>query len=170
MRISTFFIVVFGVVLPAATLAVELELRLCKMFLFDPIPTPLYAGLVALVPIINLILLLRTRSKELNPNLPDFILVATVITICAGFSYVFIPSLPIAVAGFMVGVGLLVFAPLISMFSSVGLLVRLLKGYNASGVKFSIWTTGGACMIYCCIAGVLWNSFIGDHFTYYVIP
>src|SRR5688572_31232036 len=58
------FVMLFGVVLPMAALALELATRACASGIFDPMPTPLHVALVASVPLGNLLVLLATRTAS----------------------------------------------------------------------------------------------------------
>lgn len=60
---GTALIVLFGILLPAVTLAIELSSGMCAEVFFDPVATPLHVALVALVPVDNLAVLLDTRKN-----------------------------------------------------------------------------------------------------------
>src|SRR5688572_8780529 len=55
-------LVLFGILLPAATVVIELMTRMCTTSLFDPMPTPWHVAVVSMVPIGNLLVWLATRS------------------------------------------------------------------------------------------------------------
>lgn len=170
MRVSVVLIAIFGILLPAVTLVVELTTGLCAKGLFNPIPTPVHTALVALVPIGNLTILIRTRESSFQPTLWDFLLIGTVIATCAAYSFVFIPLTFAAIRLIPFwGLGLCPLAPLASLLSSLSLSVMLYQRAGVAQSKFgfgSIWSTGGACILFCCLAGVLWSSFIERDFLF----
>ncbi len=124
----------FGIVLPAATVAIELYTRMCAETFFDPIPTLWHAVLAALVPAANLALvwaLIRGNTKR-----PGALFLANGVAIgVSGFyALLFLPLAPLAaVAVVIYGLGLLPFAPLFGLISALMLRRALRRQVETSG-------------------------------------
>ena len=62
--VARVLLAVFGVLLPAVALLVELSTGMCAEMMFDPIPTWFHAALVASVPLANLVLLVAVVREK----------------------------------------------------------------------------------------------------------
>lgn len=117
------FIGFFGVFLPLLTLLIELATRMCTQGVLDVLPTPIHVGLVAAVPIANLLVLLRTRRE--TPPSPRAMhalgfLNGVAIGVATCYALAFLPITPFAFVGILVyGVGLLPLSPLFSAIAAV---------------------------------------------------
>ena len=164
MTVLKVIVFVFGVILPAAALTVELLTGICASAFINPIPTPLHTLLVAFVPISNLFVLWRTSKKDYKPAMIDFLACATAIGISGIYSFYFAPiALFSVVFGWMAGVGLLPLAPLTSCIASAYYLRRIYQLQKASGRPFKLGSLGMAacfCMGFCCLAGIICSSLV----------
>lgn len=124
----TFFAVIFGIVLPAISLSIELLTHFSAGIFVDPLPTWIHIAIVASVPIINLYLLMvvSVRNSEF-PRTAGW---------CGGFaigvslvySLIYIPLTPIAfIAIIFFGIGLLPLSPLFSCITTIILRDRFRK-------------------------------------------
>jgi hypothetical protein len=121
--LAVMVIALFGVLLPATALGVELATGLCAGTLFDPIPTPWHVAVVAAVPLANLLaipggmgLFGRSRSLLLWVN-------AFAVGVSLVYTLVFLPLVPVGLIGVLVaGIGLLPLAPLAALLA--GLVAR----------------------------------------------
>ena len=106
---------IFGILLPVATIALEVTTHWCAEVFFDPIPTWWHLALAALVPGANLatwFAIVRRRSAWLPP-----LAQLNAFALGVSFAYVllFLPLLPPGVIGLIIyGLGLLPLTPLIS--------------------------------------------------------
>jgi len=129
---KTALIVLFGILLPAVTLVVELAGGMCAETFFDPIPTLGHALLVAFVPLANVLALAcptntwnRRRTSLLWAN-------GVALGIALVYTLVFLPLTPLGLLGIVfMGMGLLPLAPLCSLLCAVALRKRLLT--NGAG-------------------------------------
>lgn len=101
----------YGVVLPATVLAIELASRLCAETFFDPIPTWWHVAMVALVPASNLVLFLCLSEKRGAPPRALLMLSGATIAIAGFYALIFLPLLPIALVAVLIGIGILPLAP-----------------------------------------------------------
>jgi hypothetical protein len=102
----------YGVLLPATVIAIELSSRLCATSFFDPMPTWWHAGLVALVPVANLLLYLALSEQRARARPTLLALNGAALAVGAFYSLIFLPLLPLALVAVLVGIGVLPFAPL----------------------------------------------------------
>lgn len=113
----------FGVILPAATLAVELATGLCAGAFFDPIPSWGHVLVVLAVPVINYRLWSAARSDR--PASPWLTAAAgAAMAIAFVYSLIFLPLLPIALIGVLIGLGLLPWSPVLALIASAKLAGR----------------------------------------------
>jgi hypothetical protein len=125
------FLMIFGVVLPAVTLVIELVSRWCASILFDPVPTPAHMVFVAAVPLVNLatiVALLKERREYARwlGWLNGFAL-----GIALFYALLFLPFTPFAAIGIILfGAGLLPLSPLISLICAIILRFRLRRLIN----------------------------------------
>ncbi len=133
---GSFFLALFGVLLPLFTLGFEYSTRGSAELLFDPIPTFGHVLLVALVPLANLALLnLRGRFKARNAPEPDprlvrvsWILAGAGVAVGCGYTVAYLPVTPFAIPGILfAGLGLLPLAPLIGLICSLRLRSTLVR-------------------------------------------
>ncbi|MDF1839474.1 MAG: VIT domain-containing protein [Planctomycetota bacterium] len=114
---------VCGVMLPALALFLEWSGQMLGDGTFlDPIPTPTNIFLIALVPVMNLLILVRDRSK-LGPITMGFAGAALATTVL--YSILFLPLIPLGVIAIVfMGIGFLILSPLLSMFVTWRLVKR----------------------------------------------
>ena len=114
------FLVLFGVVLPAVAIGVEIFTSSCGRMFFDPVPTPLHVALVALVPLANL-LVCCCGPDRINTHLRLFAAVnGLAMAVASIYSLIFLPVSPIAAFGIIyLGLGLLPLSPLFALWSAI---------------------------------------------------
>jgi Vault protein inter-alpha-trypsin domain len=116
---------IFGVLLPGATVLIELASRMCASTFFDPMPTWMMAALVAAVPVANLILW-RALQEERDVPTWTLRLFGGAFLVSLIFMLVMLPLYPISVIAIIIyGLGLLPFAPLFAMIITARGLNRL---------------------------------------------
>ena len=116
-----------GIILPLITLTTELITHIClETGFFDPIPNPICAVLIALVP---LACFLGRRTLTNRPSLPDRwfgLLLGAATGIAIFYALLFAILTPFAIMGFALifhfGIGLLSFIPLSPLLSMISLL------------------------------------------------
>jgi hypothetical protein len=114
-------LLVFGVIFPAAIIALELAAHLCAQTFFDPLPTVWHALAAAMVPAGNLWLWYHLQNGGFGP-LKWLAFVSGVTIAIAGFyAFLFLPLLPLAIVGIIVLIGLMPLAPLVSFASALKL-------------------------------------------------
>lgn len=107
-------LIVFGVILPTFTLVFELVTGLSAGAFADPVPDLLRLVLVLLVPATAGILLRqRQMGQALGPGMSA--LAGMALGVAAIYALLYLPLLPIALPGVIVGIGLLALAPLLSL-------------------------------------------------------
>lgn len=106
-----------GAVFPAAVILLELVSGLCANLFFDPLPSVGHLLLVATVPAVNFALWHAARRERAAPRLE--IAAGAAIAISLAYVILFLPILPFAVIGILVGLGILPFAPLFALNASV---------------------------------------------------
>ncbi|HEY9870257.1 MAG TPA: VIT domain-containing protein [Candidatus Obscuribacterales bacterium] len=112
-------LLVFGVILPIVTLAVEMALRLCQV-IFDPIPSIWHVVLIMTVPLGNF-LVWRTyvNRGSGHPGLVGFAN-GMAIGVSLIYTIIFVPLLVVSlIAIFFMGIGVLCWAPLLSFLSAI---------------------------------------------------
>ena len=145
---------IFGVVLPAATLGIELTTRICTDTLFDPIPTPLHVLLVALVPLANgfaLVALRQDAPARLRGARAWRALTfanGVALGVAVYYALVFLPLVPISVIAILYGLGLLSLAPLFATFSGMRLW-RALRKRRPAPTRAALWglASGAAALL-----------------------
>jgi hypothetical protein len=131
-RTGDVLIALFGIILPAAVIAIEATTRLCAEAFFDPMPTWAHTALIASVPATNALALWHNRNRNAHPAPWLVALLASSIAISAFYALLFLPLAPIAVVAILYfGLGLLPFGPATSCISAITLLRRL-KDQNAA--------------------------------------
>ena len=130
----TVLLVLFGIVLPAAALAVELANGMCAETFFDPIPTWGHALLVAWVPVANLLALLAAGRGWMRWRTPLLWGNGIALGIALIYTLVFLPLTPPALIGIVFfGLGLLPLAPLSALLCGIALRRRLAHMPMADG-------------------------------------
>jgi hypothetical protein len=115
------FIGLFGVALPAITLAVEFMLHLCAGVYVDPIPSWWHVFAIASVVVANGVGWWYLVKKDLTPRWLPF-MVGTSIGVSIFYALVFAPMVPIGVMAIMfMGLGFLPLAPLFAFLCAVRL-------------------------------------------------
>lgn len=115
------WLLALGVIYPATVIAIELLTHICADTFFDPMPTYGHALAVTFVPASNL--LVWTCLRFDRPWNAQWLAVANgaAITIAAVYALLFLPLLPFAIVGIVMGIGFLPFAPLASFVSALKL-------------------------------------------------
>lgn len=146
--VATFLLWALGVLLPAVTLLIELNSRMCAKEFFDPIPTWVHAFLVAVVPVANGLGLAAT--VEGSPRWVRAALWANgaAIAISAVYAAVFLPLTPLAVIAILiVGMGLLPLAPLLSLIMALFIRRRLKRELPAGGQLPRAWIGAAVALV-----------------------
>ena len=136
----------FGVLYPAAVIAIELITHMCARALFDPMPTWGHAAAAAFVPASNLLIWAQLRNPTVRHARWLAFASGAAIAIGGLYTLLFLPLLPLAVVGILVVVGILPLAPPVALACAVmlcralalrhdrWLLTRPLLGGIAAGV------------------------------------
>ncbi|HKA82010.1 MAG TPA: VIT domain-containing protein [Xanthobacteraceae bacterium] len=115
------WLIVFGVAYPAAVLVIELLWHICASAIFDPIPTYWHAVAVGLVPICNLVVWMNLRDGA-PLGIRSLAFANGVGMAIAGFyALLFLPILPLALLGLLIGIGILPLAPLVAFLCALRL-------------------------------------------------
>lgn len=135
---TAWLIALFGIVLPAVSITVELVNGMCAETFFDPIPTLAHVLLVWFVPLANLVGLiawLRTATKWRSLLLWSN---GVVLGIAFVYSLIFLPLTPLAIFALLIfGLGLLPLTPLCSLFAAIALRVQLVRMAAAQPVALT---------------------------------
>ncbi len=127
------FLLFFGVLLPAITLAVEVATHMCAGVFFDPIPTWWHVMLVAAVIIANLSAWLALRHGTRYWHATMF-LNGVAVTVSLYFGLLFLQIFPLALIAIIIfGLGLVPLAPLFCFATALVLrttLRRLAPDYS----------------------------------------
>ncbi|MFP2904839.1 hypothetical protein ACLESD_07250 [Pyxidicoccus sp. 3LFB2] len=143
----------FGVVLPAVTLGVELVTGMCADTFFDPLPTPLHILLVATVPAANALALVLLHRRAAHLLRAQLLLNGAALGVGLLYTLLFLPILPLALIGLVIGIGAFPLAPLSSLISGVLLRRRLLRtGWPLSSTR---WWPGALAAVLLLIAAEL---------------
>jgi Vault protein inter-alpha-trypsin domain len=134
------WVLVLGVILPAATIVIEAVWRMCAENFFDPMPTIWHALAIAIVPATNLVIWLRLRQPAaaviMSPRQMIWLAFANgaAVSIAAFYALIFAPLVPIAVLAIVFyGMGVLPLAPLASLVAAA----RLRHHFNKRHVDTS---------------------------------
>jgi hypothetical protein len=124
---GTALIALFGILLPALTLCIELGNGMCAEAFFDPIPTLGHVLLVAMVPLANLAALIGASSSALRSRRLLLWLNAMAMGVSLVYAVAFLPITPIAVIAIIaMGMGFLPLSPLLALLCGAALRRRLL--------------------------------------------
>ena len=109
----------WAVIFPAGVILFEFLTALCANAYFDPLPTPAHLVIVSLVPAVNYILWRSVRDHQAGPRwLP--LAAGAAIAVSATYALMFLPIAPFAlVAILLLGLGLVAFAPLMSLVFAI---------------------------------------------------
>ena len=90
---TTFFVfaMIFGVVLPAITIMVEVISGMCASAIFDPIPSYFHLILISFVPVGNLFVCLAIKKERINNIKVISVINSCTIGISLFYSIIFIP-------------------------------------------------------------------------------
>ena len=150
------FLLIGGIVLPTAALAVELIWKLCAENLFDPIPTWWHILIVAFVPVTNF-QIYWSFVKGSTPR-PLWISFANGVAIFISLFYAlaFAPVLPIAILAILAAfLGLLPLAPILSLIAGVAIRFRLRSILPEAALGKTQWITlGGAFLFVFVVLGI----------------
>lgn len=117
--VSTLFIVLAGIVLPAMTLGIEAFTHVSGESFFDPIPSIFHGLLIALVPLANAWALLELHREPRRDAKAFAWLNAFAIGVAAFYAVLYLPLTPFApFAVLFNGFGLLPLAPLLSLLAA----------------------------------------------------
>lgn len=120
--------ILFGFILPFVVLAVEGCLRLCTNAFFDPIPTWWHIAMVASVGLGNGWLFFKLKDPNYRSTPREGLIIGLVMGISLVYMLRFLPLVPLGLMLILLmGIGFLVFAPLITLLVSAGLAGRLWK-------------------------------------------
>ncbi len=142
-RIATSWFWFAGIILPLLALGTELVAHPClEAGLFDPLPTPFHALLIALVPAANLLGWLAVRKSKAIPVKWLGLLLGSATTVACYYTLMFITITPFAIIGFAAiiyfGIGLLCFlplSPLLSLLATLRMRVHIKRELLATGQK-----------------------------------
>ncbi|MBC7940834.1 MAG: hypothetical protein H7Z19_13910, partial [Chitinophagaceae bacterium] len=118
-------VVVFGVLLPGATLGLELATGMCRNEFFDPLPTPWHIAAVVLVGLANLLGLVVAARPSVGAEFARWAggLNGVGLGVAAWYTLWFLPLTPFAAIGVLFfGLGLLPLSPAIALVT--GLILR----------------------------------------------
>ena len=127
-RTTLFMIWLAGVILPLVTIGSELALGWCAEILFDPLPSWGHVVAVFLVPLGNGLLVWAGG----RPGWPSVFLAGVALGVAGVYALVFLPVVPLALFGLLLGVGLLALAPLLAAIAGL-LAARAVHHSSASG-------------------------------------
>jgi vault protein inter-alpha-trypsin-like protein len=110
---------IFGVAFPAAVVVLELASRMCAATFFDTMPTFWHVLAVCAVPASNLLLWIHLRDD--TPWSAKWLAFANggAIAIAGFYALLFLPLMPLAVVALAFGIGVLPFAPLVSLAAAL---------------------------------------------------
>jgi hypothetical protein len=108
-----------GVIMPAISITVEATTHICAEVFFDPIPTTWHLILVVFVPLAQFHVWFAIRRGVAPRPFLTGLVNAITIGISLFYSVVYLPLVPLAALTLVVGLGLLPFAPLLSLIASI---------------------------------------------------
>ncbi|MEN6405202.1 MAG: VIT domain-containing protein [Thermoguttaceae bacterium] len=158
-RVASVFLALFGVLLPATTLGIELATRMCAEAFFDPIPTLGHILLVALVPLANAMALIEPLRQSPRWRRRLFWLNGVALGVALFYTVVFLPLTPLAVIAIIYfGFGFLPLSPLCALICGVALRYRLTRAWEDETVgdeTVSAKASAGT------LASLVWGGTIG---------
>lgn len=112
------FLAACSAVLSGVALAIEASTHMCAEAFFDPLPTPLHAGLIGLVALTQAILVLAAVGVEPLRRSPLGLLHGLATGVALLYAVAFLPLTPLGFLGIVAwGLGLLALAPLAALVS-----------------------------------------------------
>ena len=147
-------LILFGVIVPAATFTIEAITHICANGYFDPVPTVYHMFLVACVPIANLLAVCTLAGWcRIHPAVV-FLLNGVAIATSLIYTVAFLPLSFVGVFAVLVyGLGLLPLTPVISLVCSTTLFLLLRRFYERFPSKRDLgkqtaltMTAGGALL------------------------
>ncbi len=146
----------FGVLLPVGTLIFELMSKACAAGLMDPVPTPVHALLIALVPAVHAVgLLWLGRTPRAAPSWLWW-LQSAALGVAGAYALLFLPFTPFAFVGIVYfGIGLLPLAPLSAWICGLILGATLRKRATATGTappRLRWWGWAGSLLLLVALA------------------
>jgi hypothetical protein len=115
------WIVALGVVYPAMVIVVEALTHICAQNFFDPLPTDWHVAAAAFVPASNLVIWLALEHGRLRHIQWLVFANGAAIAIATVYAALFLPLLPLAIVGILIGIGVLPLAPLASFVCTLKL-------------------------------------------------
>ncbi|MGJ8640430.1 MAG: VIT domain-containing protein [Opitutaceae bacterium] len=108
----------FGVILPAFTLGFEIVTGFSAEIYINPIPTPLHAVAVGMIPLLILFTIVRLARGTAISRI-DFHLNSLCLAITTAYALAYLPISPFACVGIIVyGLGFLPLSPIIAFYSA----------------------------------------------------
>jgi len=148
----------FGVVLPVASVVVELYAHICGEFFFDPLPDIWYVILFLTIPVFNFILWYSLKRDVIRHPHCLKLLNGFSTGISAIYALIFLPLLPLALIMVIAGIGFCALSPLTSLISAL-LLARTLRRKLSDGVRVSsLYTWAGVAISFLCIFGLNYDT------------
>jgi hypothetical protein len=151
-------LILFGVILPTATIAIELTTHICTDTFFDPVPTFWHVLLALSVPAANCAasITLARGGGDLPSRLwPLGALNGVAIAAGVYFAVLFLPLLPLAIVAIVVlGLGLLPMSPLFGAIAAVVARYRLGALAESSGrpLRGTLPGIAAAALLLACLA------------------
>lgn len=135
------FMIVCGVVLPIATLSIEMATRMARDY-FDTIPTWGHVAAIALVPAAALIALHALKTGKHRALRRAARLNALATGVAFFYALWFIPLVPVAAMAILFfGIGLLPLAPVFSFFATIAIRRELRRAAGSAGLELPrVWT------------------------------
>jgi hypothetical protein len=141
---------IFGVMFPAAVVVIELVSGMCASAFFDPMPTVWHVLAVCAVPASNLLLFHHLRDHPQWSAKWLAFANGGAIAIASFYALLFLPLMPVALIAIPFGIGLLPFAPSVSLTAAL-LLRRDFRARHADrrsgGVLLAGLATGTALLL-----------------------
>ncbi|MBI5248866.1 MAG: hypothetical protein HY912_05175 [Desulfomonile tiedjei] len=137
-KVPGWIFLVLGVVFPFLVLILELATRICAMDIFDPVPTIPHALIVAFVPLSNFLVWLSVRNGTRLTLKQLGIMNGFAIGVAFYYSLLFVPIYPFAAIGILWGIGILPFAPLLSLVFAIKGHLYLRKTHSIAKIPGTI--------------------------------
>jgi hypothetical protein len=119
-------LVLFCILLPAASVLIELGTRMCADLIFDPLPTPWHVAMALLLPAANAAVFWMTGRDRVTGRRWLGWLNGAAIGVGACYTLLFLPLLPIAVFAILaLGIGLLPMGPVFGLVGAIACRARL---------------------------------------------
>jgi hypothetical protein len=148
--LSDWFIVIFGIILPASAFCIELITHMCCHIFFDPIPTIWHCILAGFVPASSFSTWLAVKNKKYSKIRILGFVNAVAIGISFFYTLLYLPILPIAaIAVLYMGLGLLPMAPLLALTGALALRKRLrgASQLTGGGKVYGLWSGAALAIV-----------------------